>query len=147
MFEDIPRNVWRHSPIPQVPYILFPVQCIPGFFTQLLINSTFQSVWGTHFLIFSACFLSGVRQGSSQHKNIKENEKQLNEDFENICEWFAYNKLSMLDEIMFPFSVTDRIDNKLKSLLLGKMFLSPNLRRQYCNALIQPHFDYTCSAE
>ena len=53
----------------------------------------------------------------------------------------------MLDEIMFPFSVTDRIDNKLKFLLQGKMFLSPNLRRQYCNALIQPHFDYTCSAE
>ena len=65
-----------------------------------------------------------------------------------MCEWLVYNKLSMLDEIMFPFSVTDKIDNKLKFLLRQeKNFLSPNLRLRYCNALIQPYFDYNCSAE
>ena len=25
-------------------------------------------------------------------------------------------------------------------------FLSPDLRRMFCNALIQPHFDYACPA-
>lgn len=54
----------------------------------------------------------------------------------------------MLDEVMFPFSVTDKIDNKLKFLLRQeKNFLSPNLRLRDCNALIQPYFDYKCSAE
>ena len=69
----------------------------------------FQSIWGLYFLIFFACLLSGVRQGSSQHKNIKEIEKQLNEDFENISGWFVHNKLSILNEMMFAFSVTDKL--------------------------------------
>ena len=30
-----------------------------------------------------------------QHNDINEIEKQLNIDFENICVWFADNKLSM----------------------------------------------------
>ena len=29
-----------------------------------------------------------------QHKEVYEIEKQLNEDFENICDWFVDNKLS-----------------------------------------------------
>ena len=29
----------------------------------------------------------------SQHKGINEIEKQLNEDFESICDWFVDNKL------------------------------------------------------
>ena len=30
-----------------------------------------------------------------QHKNIAKIEKILNEDFENICDWFVDNKLSI----------------------------------------------------
>ena len=31
----------------------------------------------------------------SQHKDLNEIEKQLNEDFESICDWFLDNKLSI----------------------------------------------------
>ena len=30
-----------------------------------------------------------------QHKDINETEKQLYKDFENICDWFVDNKLSI----------------------------------------------------
>ena len=30
-----------------------------------------------------------------QHKDVEEIEKVLNNDFENICNWFAGNKLSI----------------------------------------------------
>ena len=30
-----------------------------------------------------------------QHKEVEEIEKVLNNDFENICDWFADNKLSI----------------------------------------------------
>ena len=30
-----------------------------------------------------------------QHKDINEFEKQLNEEFKNICDWFVDNKLSI----------------------------------------------------
>ena len=30
-----------------------------------------------------------------QHRDVKEIEKQLNKDFENICDWFVANKLSI----------------------------------------------------
>ena len=30
-----------------------------------------------------------------QSKNVKDIEKQLNEDFSNICDWFVDNKLSI----------------------------------------------------
>ena len=30
-----------------------------------------------------------------QNKNVKDIEKQLNEDFANICDWFVDNKLSI----------------------------------------------------
>ena len=30
-----------------------------------------------------------------QHKDINEIEKQLNKDFESICDWFVNNKLSI----------------------------------------------------
>ena len=31
----------------------------------------------------------------SAHKDINETEEKLNEDFENICDWFVYNKVSI----------------------------------------------------
>ena len=30
-----------------------------------------------------------------QHKDVVQIEKQLNEDFENLCDWFVDNKLSI----------------------------------------------------
>ena len=130
-----------------------------------------------------------------QHKDINETEKQLNKDFESICDWSVDNKLSihfganktksilfatkfkirkvkklnikyediqikqhskvkylgcMLDETMsgetMALSVINKINNKLKFLYRKNRFLTPTLRRLLCNALIQPHFNYACSA-
>ena len=38
------------------------------------------------------------------------------------------------------------IDQKLKFLYRKNRFLTPELRRLLCNDIIQPHFDYACSA-
>ena len=46
-----------------------------------------------------------------QHKDINEIEKQLNKDFESICDWFVDNKLS----IHFD-------DDKTKSILFASKF-------------------------
>ena len=130
-----------------------------------------------------------------QHKDINEIEKQLNKDFESICDRFVNSKLSthfsddktksilfatkfkiikvrklntkygdkqikqhskvkylgcMLDETMsgetMTLSVINKIHNKLKFLYQKNRFLTPALRRLLCNTLIQPQFDYTCSA-
>ena len=43
-------------------------------------------------------------------------------------------------------SVTNKTNNKLKFLHRKNRFLTPTLRRLLCIALIQPHFDYACSA-
>ena len=42
-------------------------------------------------------------------------------------------------------NVVSKIDTRLKFLDRQNKFLSPQLRRLLCNALIQPHFDYACS--
>ena len=44
------------------------------------------------------------------------------------------------------FNVIRKINNKLRFLYCKNVFLTPKLRRLLCNALIQPHFDYPCSA-
>ena len=130
-----------------------------------------------------------------QSKNAKDIEKQLNEDFANICDWFVDNKLSIhfgkdntksilfaskrkirklqklkiiynnirikqhsrvaylgciLEETMSGESkankVISKVNARLKFLHRKNKYLTPNLRRLLCNALIQPHFDYACSA-
>ena len=43
-------------------------------------------------------------------------------------------------------NVLSQINNKLKCLYHKNSFLTAALRRLLCNALIQPHFDYACSA-
>ena len=43
-------------------------------------------------------------------------------------------------------NVVNKINNKLKFLYRKNSFLTPALRHLLCNALIQPHFDYACSA-
>ena len=144
-------------------------------------------------VIFS--FMLMIHALPCQHKDIHEIEKQLNKDFESICDWFVDNKISihfgnektksillalkfkrkkvrklnkkygniqikqhskvkylgcMLDETMpgetMALSVINKINNKLKYIYRKNRFLTPDLRRLLCNARIQPHFDYACSA-
>ena len=56
----------------------------------------------------------------------------------------------MLDETMsgetMALSVINKINNKLKFLCRKNRFLTPTLIQLLCDALIQPHFDYACSA-
>ena len=52
---------------------------------------------------------------------------------------------TMLGETM-TLSVIDKVNNKLKFLYRKNRFLTPTLKRLLCSALIQPHFDYACSA-
>ena len=130
-----------------------------------------------------------------QSKNVKDIEKQLNEDFTNKCDWFADNKLSIhfgedktksilfaskhkikklqkleiiynniqikqhsrvtylgciLEETMSGESMANKVISKvnarLKFLHRKNKYLTPNLHRLLCNPLIQPYFDYACSA-
>ena len=53
-----------------------------------------------------------------QHKDINAVEKQLNKDFETICDWFVDNKLS----IHFG-------DDKTKSILFATKFKIKNVRK------------------
>ena len=54
----------------------------------------------------------------------------------------------VLDETMsgepIALKVINNINGKLKFLYRKNRFLSPELRRMLCSALIQPHFDYAC---
>ena len=56
----------------------------------------------------------------------------------------------MLDETMsgetMIRSAINKISNKLEFLYRKNRFSTPTLRGLLCNALIQPHFDYACSA-
>ena len=130
-----------------------------------------------------------------QHRDVNEIEKQLNKDFENVCDWFVDNKLSIhfgedktksilfaskrkiksarklnvkyknikikqhsqvtylgcvLDETLYgepmALKALNKINGKLKFLYSKNKFLTPTLCRMLCNAIIQPHFDYACSA-
>ena len=66
-----------------------------------------------------------------QHKDINEIEKQLNKDFESICDWFVNNKLS----IHFG-------DDKTKSILFSSKFKIAKVRKlnlKYGNIQIKQH--------
>ena len=43
-------------------------------------------------------------------------------------------------------NVVNQINGKLKLLYRKNKLLTPELRRMLCNAFIQPHFDYECTA-
>ena len=55
-----------------------------------------------------------------------------------------------LDETLsgkaMALKVVNKINSRLRFLYRKNIFLSPPLCRLLCNSLIQPHFDYTCSA-
>ena len=66
-----------------------------------------------------------------QHKDINKIEKQLNKDFENICDWFVDNKLS----IHFG-------DDKTKSILFATKFKIKKVRKlniKYGDIQIKQH--------
>ena len=48
-------------------------------------------------------------------------------------------------EKLWHFNIVHKTNNKLKFLYRKNSFLTPALRRLFCNALMQPHFDYACS--
>ena len=56
----------------------------------------------------------------------------------------------VLDECLtgesMAMQVCKEVTSKLKFLYRKNRFLSKDLRRLLCNALIQPHFDYACAA-
>ena len=56
----------------------------------------------------------------------------------------------LLDETMpgeaMALNIVNKVNNKLKFLYHKNSFLMPALRCLLCSALIQPHFDYACSA-
>ena len=56
----------------------------------------------------------------------------------------------LLDETLcgeaMALKVINKINSRLRFLYRKNRFLSPPLRRLLCNSLIQPHFDYACSA-
>ena len=56
----------------------------------------------------------------------------------------------MPDETMsretMALAIINKINNKLKFLCRKNRLLTPTLRRLLCNAVIQPHFNYACSA-
>ncbi len=132
---------------------------------------------------------------SFTHKIITEIETKLNIDFNNLCDWFVDNKLSihfgenktksilfcpknkrisadpititrndvtlkqfstveylgcLLDETLsgreMALKVLTKINGKLRFLYRQGKYLNPRLRRMLCNTLIQPHFDFACSA-
>ena len=99
-----------------------------------------------------------------QHKEVDEIEKHLNKNFENICHWFVDNRLSIhfgedktksilfaskrrsLEREPIALKVINKINGKLKFLCRKNRYLTKELRRMLCNALIQPHFGYAYPA-
>ena len=65
-----------------------------------------------------------------------------------------YDKVTYLECILdndlsgqsMATKVLGKISSRLKFLYRKQSYLDFNLRRTLCNALIQPHFDYACSA-
>ena len=71
-----------------------------------------------------------------QHRVVNEIEKQLNNDFENVCDWFVDNKLS----IHFG-------EDKSKPFLFarkGKIKIARKLNVKYRNIKIKQHSQVTC---
>ena len=86
-------------------------------------------------------------------KQRAKNIRQLNTKYKdvNIKQHSEVTYLGcVLDETMseepMALNVLNKVNVKLKLLYGRNRFLSPELRRMLCNALIQPHFDDACPA-
>ena len=87
----------------------------------------------------------------SSKRNLKLVELDIRYKDIKIKQYKHVNYLGcMLDESMsgetMALTVTERINSRLKFLHRKDWFLDVHLRRLLCNALIQPHFDYACTA-
>ena len=51
-----------------------------------------------------------------------------------------------LSEERMALKASNKINEKLKSLYRKNKFVTPELSRMLCISIIQPHFDYVCSA-
>ena len=71
-----------------------------------------------------------------QHKDVVQIEKRLREDFENLCDWFVDNKLS----IHFG-------EDKTRSVLFASKQRAKNIRQliiKYKDINIKQHLEVTC---
>ena len=71
-----------------------------------------------------------------QHKDVVQIEKRLREDFENLCDWFVDNKLS----IHFG-------EDKTRSVLFASKQRAQNIRQliiKYKDINIKQHLEVTC---
>ena len=72
----------------------------------------------------------------------------------NDIEIKQYEKVKYLGCVLDPnhygesmaLNVTNKVNSRLKFLHRQNRFLTPRLHRLLCNALIQPLFDYACTA-
>ena len=89
-------------------------------------------------------FASKLREKNTRQLNIKY--KDINIKQHSEVTYFG----CVLDETVsgepMPLKVINKISGKLKFPYRKNRFLSPELRRMLCNALIQQHFDYACPA-
>ena len=92
------------------------------------------------------CILSGSKHKlkNAGNLNIMYNGTEIKRYFKVICLG------CLLDETMSQESMAlktiKKINEKLKFFYRKNRFLTPELRRLLCNAIMKPHFDYACSA-
>ena len=101
-----------------------------------------------------------IHYGEGKTKSILLASKCKNKNIKNLNEkyWDIQIKQHsnvkyvgcLMDETVsgeaMALNVIHKINNKLKFLYRKSDFLTLTLRRFFCDALIQPHFDYACSA-
>ena len=91
---------------------------------------------------YSILFASKWRTKNIRQFNVKY--KDINMKQHSLVTYLG----CVLDEKMsgepMTLKVINKINGTLKFLYTKNRFLSPELGRMLCNALIQPHFDYSC---
>ena len=92
------------------------------------------------------CILFGTK-----HRLNKVNSLEIKYGEIHIKQYHTVTYLGcLLDETLsgesMALKVINKINSRLRFLYRKNRFLSPPLRRLLCNSLIQPHFDYACSA-
>ena len=92
----------------------------------------------------SILFASKFKKENIKKLNIKYRDIQIKQHSKVKYLGCLINE-TMSGETMAP-KVIQKINNKLKFLCRKNIFSTPKLRRLLCNALIEPHFDYACSA-
>ena len=100
-----------------------------------------------------------IHFGEDKTKSILFASKFKNKNFKKLNVKYGDIQIKQLSKVKYPGCLMNemsgeamalhamhKIDNKLKFLYRKNDFLTPSLKRLLCNALIQPHFDYACSA-